>query len=100
MRVMGASRRKLSQLVLMEGIGLSLSGSLTGVLLGLVIMMGFSGFIEQQLGLPFLLPGAGTIALTAAGSILLSTMAGALAAGYAACRIAQMDTGLILRSGD
>ena len=100
MRVLGASRKKLAQIVLLEGSGISLLGSVIGVLFGLVVLLGFSGFIEQQLGLPFLLPGVAVIALVAAASVLLATAAGSLAAGFAAFRIVQMDTGLILRSGE
>ncbi len=100
MRVLGASRKKLSKLILTEGIGLSLIGSLIGVVSGLAVIVGFSGLIEEQLALPFLLPGAFEIFLAAVISALLSVAAGAAAAGITAYRIGKIDTGVILRSGE
>ncbi len=100
MRVLGASRKKISALVLSEGAGLSLMGSLLGVFLGLVLTLSFSGYIETQMGLPFLLPGSGRMVLTAALSVLVSAAAGALSAALSAFRISRIDTGMILRSGE
>ena len=100
LRVLGASRRKLSGIVLAEGIGLSAVGSAIGVLLGLIIILPFSGYIETKLSLPFLLPGAGYIIVAAVLAIVLSTLAGALTASFAAARISRVDTGTILRSGE
>ena len=100
LRVLGASRRKVSMIVLAEGIGLSAVGSAIGVLLGLIIILPFSGYIETKLSLPFLLPNAGYIIVAAVLAIVLSTLAGALTASFAAARISRVDTGTILRSGE
>lgn len=100
MRVLGASRRKLARIVLMEGIGLTLAGSLLGVLIGIGVILPFSNLIEAQLDLPFLLPGAGVIAAVALISVLLGVLAGALSDALAAYRIGRADTGQILRSGE
>lgn len=100
MRVMGASRRKLARIVLMEGIGLTLVGSLIGVVIGIGVILPFSNLIESALDLPFLLPGAGVIAAVAAVSVLLGVLAGALSDALAAYRIGKADTGQILRSGE
>ncbi len=97
LRAMGASRRKLSGIVMKEGIAVSFFGSLIGILLGAVIIMPFSNFIEVQLGLPFLLPSVGAILLTAAGALVVSTLAGSLACLAASYKISKIDTGLILR---
>ena len=98
LRVIGASRRDLAAIVLMEGGIVSLGGSVTGVLLGALVILPFSGLIEQALGLPFLLPRTGELALTAAGAILLSLVFGAVSSWVAAYRIAGADTGTILRA--
>ena len=100
LRAMGASRAKLSTIVLTEGVSLSLIGGLIGVILGLIIIIPFSGYIETKMALPFLLPDATMIIIAAVGAILLSTFAGALTAGFAAARISKIDTGMILRSGE
>ena len=100
MRVLGASRRKLARIVLMEGIGLTLAGSLIGVVIGIGVILPFSNLIEAQLDLPFLLPGAGVIAAVALISVVLGVSAGALSDALAAYRIGRADTGQILRSGE
>ncbi len=100
LRVMGASKKKLSALVLMEGIGLSLVGSLVGVCLGAVILLPFSGYIEMKLSIPFLLPHIGFILLIGGVAVLLTILAGSITAGISAFRIAKIDTGAILRSGE
>ena len=98
LRVIGASRKDLSLIVLLESAALSLAGSMAGVLAGLLAVLPFSGAIEQALQLPFLLPGAGQIAVTAAVAGLLSVLFGAVSSSAAAYRIAGADTGTILRS--
>ena len=99
-RAMGASGKKLSGMVLSEGVGLSLTGSLAGIITGLLIILPFSGYIESRMSIPFLLPGALTITLTAIISVMATCAAGAAAAGLSAGRISRLDTGTILRSGE
>ena len=59
LRVMGTSRRKLAGILLKETLILSVSGGAAGVLMGLLVVIPFSGLIETGLKLPFLLPGSG-----------------------------------------
>lgn len=98
LRVIGASRSDLSKIIFLEGGILSLMGSLIGVLLGVIVVLPFSGVIEGVLQLPFLLPGAGQLALTAAGAVVLSILFGAVSCAAAAYRIAGAETGTILRT--
>ena len=98
LRVIGASRSDLSKIIFLEGGILSLMGSLIGVLLGVIVVLPFSGVIEEVLQLPFLLPDAGQLALTAAGAVVLSILFGAVSCAAAAYRIAGADTGTILRT--
>ena len=100
LRMIGASRKKLAGIVVGEGILISLTGSLAGLILGLIVILPFSGLIEQNLGLPFLLPGGGQIMLTGLLAVIAATLAGALTAGVQAYRMAKIDTGMILRSED
>lgn len=97
LRVVGASQRKLSSIVLSEAVMTCLSGSFAGTVLGLIIIIPFNKFIEELLGLPFLLPAAWQIVLFFAAAIAVSVIAGAAAAGISAYRISRIDTGLILR---
>ena len=100
LRAIGASRKKLSQIVLAEGVGISFVGSAIGVLIAMLIILPFSGYIETKLSVPFLLPGVLMIVAAALLAIVLATLTGALSAGTAARKISRLDTGTILRSGE
>ena len=97
LRALGASRGKLIRVLLQESVIVSLLGSAAGAVLAVLITAGVGRLIESSLGLPFLLPGFGGMLLLAAGAILISTLAGALASSLSAWRISRMDTALILR---
>ena len=96
-RVIGASENMLTRMVMKEALAVSAVGSLTGSVLGLVIVSMFSGLIEEHLSLPFLLPSVFGLAGLFLTAFLASTAAGALAASYAALRISRIDPALILR---
>ena len=64
-----------------------------------MIVFPFGNAISGALELPFLMPGAGTIAALALGALLLAILAGSLTAAVSAYRISKNDAGLILREG-
>ncbi|MBQ9696507.1 MAG: FtsX-like permease family protein, partial [Oscillospiraceae bacterium] len=97
LRVIGASRGMLAGLVLREALLTGVCGGMLGSLIGLAVIVPFNRAIEEQIGLPFLLPGAGTVIGYFAAAVILTALAGAAAASIAALRISRMDTGLILR---
>ena len=97
MRMLGASRNRLSKMVLQEGFMLALCGSVLGTVTGLVVILPFNGFIESKLALPFLLPEVYRITGVTILSIVTSYIAGAVTSGVAAYRISRIDTGTILR---
>lgn len=97
MRVMGASRKKLSKIVLTEGFMLALFGSVIGTAVGLIIILPFNGFIENKLNLPFLLPDVDMIIAITLLSIIVSAISGAATSAWAAYRISRIETGTILR---
>ena len=97
LRVMGASRKKLASIVLQEAVITGISGSIIGVIIGLIIVIPFSGSIENALNLPFLIPDISGIIMYAGICVIISAVTGAFAAGFSALRISRIDTGLILR---
>ena len=97
LRVIGASRRKLAAVVLQEALLAGSFGAVIGTAAALLGMLSFRTAIGEQIGLPFLLPGAGMTAALAASSVLAVVLSGALAAAFSAYRISRMDTALILR---
>ncbi|MBR1471487.1 MAG: FtsX-like permease family protein [Lachnospiraceae bacterium] len=98
LRMLGASRKELAGIVLLEGMLLSLAGSILGVVLGILAVVPFAGLIEQTIGLPFLLPEAGRLLMVAVAAVLLPVLFGAVSSGIAAYRIAGTDAGTILRA--
>ena len=97
LRVMGASRKMLSGLLLAESGITSIAGAVTGVLFAALILFPFLGTIQRSLNLPMLLPSMPVILLLAAGSVVLSAAAGALTGAVSARRITKAETGMILR---
>ena len=99
LRVTGASQKMLSRLLLTESALVSGVGAACGVLLAALVAIPFTGLIRERLGLPYLLPGAGTIAALALGSLLMAVLAGALSAAFAGRKLNRIDAGLVLREG-
>lgn len=100
LRVLGTSRGMLARMALKESLLLSVAGGLLGVILAALIIFPFHTAIEQRLGLPFLLPGLGTILLIAAGTLCITVLLGALASAVGAYRLSRVDAGNALRDGN
>ena len=100
LRVMGASQKKLSRLVMTEAFLVNAAGSLSGGVLALLFILPFHTLIKNAIGLPFLLPKFPIILALLLLSLALSLLFGCLSASYAACKISKVDTGVILREGN
>ena len=99
LRLCGLSRGRLAGLVFREAAIVSLLGSAAGVGLSLLLVHAFSGALGKALGLPFLLPSAGTAATLALAALFGCLLVGPLAAAVSARKLSRADTGLILREG-
>ncbi len=97
LRVMGASRRKLSGIALTEGTCLSLIGSVIGIAAALLLIPLSGGMMESALNIPVALPGEGSMALCALLALALSVAAGMIGAALSAGRITRQDAGCALR---
>lgn len=97
LRVMGASCRMLSRIVMKEAFLIGCVGGLLGISAALLTVLPFHGLIEEQLGLPFLLPSAGRILLYTSASCVITVAVSAISASRAAYRISRTDPALILR---
>lgn len=100
LRLVGASRRTLFRMVLIEATYLSLAGGLLGIVCGAAVVFPFSTLIETKLGLPFLIPTLGAVLLMGCVALLVTLIAGLAASGYAAFRLSRVDTGTVLREGN
>ena len=99
LRLCGLSRGRLAGLVFREAAIVSLLSSAAGVGLSFLLVHAFSGALGNALGLPFLLPSAGTAAALALAAFIGCLLAGPLAAAVSARKLSRADTGLILREG-
>lgn len=100
LRLVGAYRGMLSRMVLLESALCGLLGGLIGVGAAAALLFPFSQLIETALKLPYLMPDAGKTLLLAAGTVLLSVIAAALASVGAAHRLSRVDPGTALREGN
>ena len=69
-------------MVLLESTACGLLGGLVGTGLAALLLFPFAQLIESSLKLPYLMPGAGTVLLLAAGTVLLSALVAALSQRY------------------
>ena len=97
MRLIGMSRKMLGRIALREAALCSVLGGLAGVLLAGLLVFPFTTLIEMRLGLPYLSPQPGMIALTGVLTVLAATAAGALSSAIAAVRLSRVDPGTVLR---
>ncbi len=97
LRVIGASRKKLALVLLEENLLIGALGSVLGAILAVLTAVLFSGFIENALGLPFLLPNTDKLAAIIFCAILSSVLASAMTAAACAYRISRINAALILR---
>lgn len=89
LRVIGASAKMVSGLLLAESALVSLLGAL--------VIVPFQGAVRSALNLPYLMPGAGTLLFFGAGAVLLSVLTGALAGYFSARRLGHAEAGQLLR---
>ncbi len=100
LRMLGASRRMLSRMVLTESALCGLLGGAAGVGLAALALYPFAQLITNALQLPYLMPDMGKTLLLAAGTMLVSMIAAALASVIAAYRLSRIDPGAALREGN
>lgn len=100
LRVIGTSRRQLSGIVRKESLWIGLLGGLLGIGVSALFVFPFSGLIEAELGLPFLLPDVAWILKTALATLLVSILAGPITSAFSAYRLSRVDPGTILREGN
>jgi len=89
--IIGATRKKLTNIVLGESLIASGSGAFAGTLFGAVAIFSFRFLIQDNLQIPFSLPNAFTIFLTIIGALLIPAIAGIGAAYHIAKRVGKID---------
>ncbi|MDL2284177.1 ABC transporter permease [Oxalobacter sp. OttesenSCG-928-P03] len=97
LRLLGASRKKLSGILFSESFLISFGGAFCGLFLSALVVFSFRALISTFIGLPFLLPGLPKIMLLLLLSLLVSTGIGPLACLYSAWRLGRADIYTTLR---
>ncbi|MCR5088475.1 MAG: ABC transporter permease [Oscillospiraceae bacterium] len=99
LRVMGASKKMLSESFLTESALISAIGGAAGAIFAALAAIPFTSLIRSRLNLPYLMPGAGVIAGLMLAAVILSVLTGALSAAVSSGKVSRTDAGLVLREG-
>ncbi|MBR1747350.1 MAG: FtsX-like permease family protein [Clostridia bacterium] len=97
LRILGASRLKLSLIVGTEAALIGGIGSLVGLGLSLLVVLPLGASLRTALSLPYLLPSVGVIVGLALGALVVSAVVGSMTSLFAAKKIAGTESGLLIR---
>jgi len=97
LRVLGASSSAVVRTLMVESFVISAIGSVVGIVLAGLAMLGFGAAVESALGLPFLMPDLGHCAIIALLTAGMALVIGTLTSGLSAMRLARADVSHILR---
>jgi len=100
LQALGATKKTIFSLILGESLVLALLGAIAGILVSLGGLLLFTQYIALALGVPLALPSAGTLALLALGTVLVTTAIGAAAAIIPAIHAARTEPYTAIRSGE
>jgi putative ABC transport system permease protein len=100
LRLLGATRKRVVAVVFCESALVSVFGSIIGLSLAALTILPFSTYIGDRLGLPFLLPDSGHIAVTFIFSLIVSLASGTVSAVFAAVKLAGAETYITMREGE
>lgn len=89
--IIGATRKKLANIVLGESFLVSASGAIAGTLFGAVGVISFRFLIQEKLLIPFTLPNVSTIFLTIVGALLIPAISGIGASYHIAKKVGKID---------
>ena len=89
--IIGATRKKLADIVLGESLLASGSGAIAGTLFGAVGIISFRFLIQENLQIPFLLPNISAIILTIVSTFFIPVIAGVGASYHIAKKIGNID---------
>ena len=100
LRTIGATRKKLGNIVLTEAFIISLRGAIIGSGLAASIVLPFGRIIGIQMGMPLLVPNLMNTLLLLAFSLTISIVVAPLSAAYSAFKISHAETYATMREGE
>jgi putative ABC transport system permease protein len=97
LRAIGATRRFIAESLLAEAGILAACGGMVGIALAVMAVYLFRKLIMVSLGLPFLLPSPGSLAIQVGAGIFLALFSVFLAALFPAYKISRLDPAIAMR---
>lgn len=91
LRTLGATRKKLSAIVVLEAVILGFAGGLSGIILSSLIVFPFNAMIAQKISLPFIVPQIELIATFAVITFGVAVVSSVLASLKGVIRIAGFE---------
>ena len=91
LRTLGATRKKLSAIVVLEAVIIGFAGGLSGIILSSLIVFPFNAVIAQKISLPFIVPQIELIAAFAVITFVVAVVSSVLASLKGAIRIAGFE---------
>lgn len=100
LRALGATRRALLRLLLLEVSVLSLSGALSGVVAAWILLVSSEGLIRMAWDLPFLWPGTGSLVVTGAAATVGVLACALFSTAWPVIRTVRMEPYEAVRKGE
>jgi putative ABC transport system permease protein len=100
LRSLGATKRKLVRLVLLESGFVSLLGGVAGVFLAALLILPFRTYIHEAVNMPYMQPSVPQFIGLAVMGLLLSFIVGPLASLFSVAKIAKGDAYTVIREGE
>ena len=97
LRAMGASKKSLYKLIIVEISMLSAVGAAVGVILSGAFILPFGAIIRRSLQMPYLVPEWWQLALFAVAAVVISVLTGVIASLFSVKILSKNDAGLMLR---
>lgn len=100
LRSLGATKKKLASLVLLEAGGISLAGGALGIGFCALLVLPFRVFIQHTLNMPYLQPPVPKFAALAGLSLLISFAVGPISSLVSVFKLCRGDIDSVIREGD
>lgn len=100
LRILGATKKHLRDIVLWEIITINLSGSLIGSVLGLAVSILFGRWFSQSFNMPFLSPSPAVFAIIFASVLAIGTLMGPISSLASIKKMNEEELGLLLKQND